>query len=114
MFNKEEIKKLQEGISELSESIKVFSERQNSQYNEIITRLTKLEDNRSEDTLYEEVVEVVQDSMKASASFIQHSLGIGYSKAARLLDLLEKKGVVGPSEGSKPRKVFIKKIDGEQ
>jgi len=50
---------------------------------------------------------LVISSRKASASLLQRRLSIGYARAARLLDLLEERGVVGPAEGAKPRDVFI-------
>jgi len=60
-----------------------------------------------EDPLYEEAKRLVISSRKASASLLQRRLSIGYARAARLLDLLEERGVVGPAEGAKPRDVFI-------
>jgi intein/homing endonuclease len=58
------------------------------------------------DELYEQAVEVVTSAGKASASLLQRRLRIGYARAARLLDLLEQKGIIGPAEGSKPRDVL--------
>ena len=61
-----------------------------------------------EDILYPEAYEVVVKAQKASASLLQRRLRIGYARAARLLDLLEARGVVGKGEGAKPREVFVK------
>lgn len=62
----------------------------------------------SEDVeMYEQAKQVVQESGKASASFLQRRLRIGYARAARMIDLLEEQGVVGPASGSKPREVLI-------
>jgi S-DNA-T family DNA segregation ATPase FtsK/SpoIIIE len=61
-----------------------------------------------EDELYNSAREVVVTAGKASASFLQRRLKIGYARAARLLDMLEEKGVIGPGEGAKPREVYIK------
>ncbi len=61
-----------------------------------------------DDPLYEKAKEVVIKERRASASLLQRRLKIGYARAARLIDLLEKRGVVGPSRGSKPREVLIK------
>ena len=61
-----------------------------------------------EDNLYPEAYEVVVKAGKASASLLQRRLRIGYARAARLLDLLEARGVIGKGEGAKPREVFVK------
>lgn len=61
----------------------------------------------SSDPLYEEVKRFVIESGKASTSFIQRKFSIGYSRAARLIDMLEMEGIIGPSRGSKPREVFV-------
>ncbi len=61
----------------------------------------------NEDPLYHEAERLIMESRQASASFLQRRLRIGYARAARLLDVLESRGVVGPSDGAKPRKVFI-------
>jgi len=58
-----------------------------------------------EDSLYEEARDLVLQSERASASFLQRRLRVGYARAARLLDMLESKGIIGPGEGSKPRKI---------
>ena len=61
-----------------------------------------------EDPLYEEAKRVVIEARKASASLLQRRLRIGYARAARLIDIMEKRGVVGPGEGAKPREVYFK------
>ncbi len=61
-----------------------------------------------DDDLLEEAIEVVMNAGKGSASLLQRRLRVGYARAARLLDLLEERGIVGPQEGSKPREVFKK------
>lgn len=60
----------------------------------------------SDDELYEQARDIVVTSGKASTSYLQRRLKIGYSRAARLIDLLEQRGVVGPQDGSKPRVVL--------
>lgn len=65
-----------------------------------------------DDPLYDEAVEVVAQAKKASASLLQRRLRVGYARAARLLDLLEERGVVSPQEGSKPRDVLIRTREG--
>lgn len=62
-----------------------------------------------EDELLGEAKELIINSGKASASFLQRRLSVGYARAARLLDLLEQMGVVGPSNGAKPREIMITK-----
>jgi len=59
-----------------------------------------------EDPLFEEVKKIVLETKKASASFLQRRLRIGYSRAARLIDMLEEQGIVGPADGAKPREVY--------
>jgi S-DNA-T family DNA segregation ATPase FtsK/SpoIIIE len=69
------------------------------------------------DPLYEAAKREVFLAKKASASFLQRRLRIGYARAARLLDMLEERGVVGPAEGAKPRQVYLnseKENDGWQ
>jgi len=64
------------------------------------------EDSSGEDTLYEEAKKLVIESKKASASLLQRRLRVGYARAARLIDMLEERGVVGSGEGAKPREVY--------
>ena len=59
-----------------------------------------------DDDLYEEAREAVLSAGKASTSYLQRKLRIGYSRAARLMDILEERGVIGPQMGSKPRDVY--------
>ena len=58
------------------------------------------------DILYEQAKEEVISAGKASTSYLQRKLGVGYSRAARLIDLLEQKGVIGPGNGAKPREII--------
>ncbi|MDD3861784.1 MAG: DNA translocase FtsK, partial [Candidatus Gracilibacteria bacterium] len=60
-----------------------------------------------DDELYVQAFEIVKETKKASASLFQRRLKVGYARAARLVDLLEENGVVGPSDGAKPRKILI-------
>jgi S-DNA-T family DNA segregation ATPase FtsK/SpoIIIE len=59
-----------------------------------------------DDPLYDKALELVFQQGKASASFIQRRLKIGYNRAARLVEEMEQKGVVGPAQGSKPRELI--------
>lgn len=60
----------------------------------------------TDDDLYEEARVTVIQTGKASTSFLQRKLGIGYARAARLIDILEERGIVGPGNGAKPREVL--------
>jgi DNA segregation ATPase FtsK/SpoIIIE, S-DNA-T family len=62
-----------------------------------------------EDELYDEAVELVAEMQTASVSMLQRRFRIGYTRAARLIDEMERRGVVGPYEGSKPRVVLVPK-----
>ncbi|OHA20487.1 MAG: hypothetical protein A2849_00625 [Candidatus Taylorbacteria bacterium RIFCSPHIGHO2_01_FULL_51_15] len=64
------------------------------------------DDDEIDDDLYEEAREAVLAAGKASTSYLQRKLRIGYSRAARLMDILEEKSVIGPADGSKPRGVI--------
>ena len=59
-----------------------------------------------DDTLYQEAVRVVCEAGRASTSTLQRRLRIGYGRAARLIDIMEKDGIVGPADGTKPREVL--------
>lgn len=61
------------------------------------------------DELFTQALSLVVEQQQASASMLQRRFRIGYTRAARLIDMLEEKGYVGPSEGSKPRQVLISK-----
>lgn len=63
----------------------------------------------ADDPMYEEAKKLVTETRKASASFLQRRLRLGYARAARLIDMLEERGIVGPGEGAKPREVLIGK-----
>ena len=65
----------------------------------------------SMDSLYDDVVEFVRGQQKASTSLLQRRFGIGYNRAARLIDTLEDRGIIGPANGSKPREVYLKEED---
>lgn len=62
----------------------------------------------SEDPLYDEAKELVTQAGKASASYLQRRLRVGYARAARLLDLMEARGVIGPGDGAKPREILAR------
>ncbi len=68
-------------------------------------------DDDADDDMYEEARQVVIEAGKASTSYLQRKLKVGYSRAARLVDMLEERGVVGPGDGAKPREVLEKPVD---
>jgi hypothetical protein len=68
-----------------------------------------LDSDDASDEMLEEAKELIINSEKASASFLQRRLSIGYARAARILDSLEEAGIVGPANGAKPREILISK-----
>ena len=66
-----------------------------------------------DDPLYNEIVEFVIETGKASASLLQRRFKLGYNRAARIIDLLEERGIIGPPNGSKPREVLVK-LDNQE
>jgi S-DNA-T family DNA segregation ATPase FtsK/SpoIIIE len=63
------------------------------------------------DEKYDEAVAFVAEAGQASISLIQRRFRIGYNRAARIVEKMEEEGVVGPSDGVKPREVLVKKIE---
>lgn len=61
------------------------------------------------DEKYDEAVEIVCDTGQASISMIQRRLRIGYNRAARIIETMEREGVIGPADGAKPREVLVRK-----
>lgn len=66
-----------------------------------------------DDPLYEEVKDFIIQTRKASTSLVQRKFSIGYARAARLIDVLEERGIIGPARGSKPREVYAKSMSEE-
>ena len=105
---------------EIAKLIKFTIEQQQAQYDETFTKLDSIEDgdvdigsggsgavDDVDDSIYNEVVDFVIRGQKASASLIQRKFSVGYNRAARLIDLLEERGIIGPQNGSKPRTVLV-------
>lgn len=63
------------------------------------------------DELYAEAVRIIIETKQASVSMVQRKLRVGYSRAARLIDIMEEEGVVGPYNGSKPREILIESLE---
>lgn len=79
------------------------------EYESVKTEIKEGEE--SEEELVKAALQIILETGKASTSLLQRKLKIGYARAARILDILEEKGVVGPQEGTKPRKVLIEKME---
>ena len=89
-------------------------EQQKAKYDERLLDLekkqveNKIEQEEYDDPLYNEIVDYVIKAGKVSASFLQRKYRLGYNRAARIIDLLEERGIIGPQNGSKPREVLVK------
>ena len=67
---------------------------------------SSIEDESEDDELYADAKRTVIEAGKASTSYLQRKLGVGYARAAKLIDMLEERGVVGPADGAKPREII--------
>jgi S-DNA-T family DNA segregation ATPase FtsK/SpoIIIE len=70
-------------------------------------------DFEGDDPLYRQAVEIVMQTKKASASYLQRRLRIGFTRAARLIDIMEESGVVGPAQGAKPREILNDQVSSD-
>lgn len=95
---KKEIKELKIRLERIEEFLLAFPS---------VEEYLSKDDSSSEDVLTEEAIKTVKQYRKASTSLLQRRLSIGYTRAARLMDVLEEKGIVGPAEGIIPRKVLV-------
>ena len=89
------------------------TENRNAYFDAIPEEALTQSDDDADDEKYEEAKELVISSGKASTSFLQRRLGLGYARSARMMDILEERGVVGPGSGAKPRDVLIRANDTE-
>ena len=71
-------------------------------------------DDELEDALYDQAVRLVTESRQASISWVQRRLRVGYNRAARMIERMERDGVVTPSEGGRPREVIARRIEADQ
>jgi S-DNA-T family DNA segregation ATPase FtsK/SpoIIIE len=100
-------------LSEVTSLTKFVKEQGEPIYDERIIKVLKSPSSQVEqdfgekDVLYEKAVELVLLTGQASASYLQRKLKLGYARAARIIDQMEQEGIVGPSEGSKPRDILI-------
>ena len=67
-----------------------------------------------EDEMIEEAIDVIMESRQASTSMLQRRLKLGYSRAARIIDQIEERGIIGPFEGSKPRQILISREEWQE
>lgn len=109
--SEEEIQKVTDFIRE-NNDIVTDHESINFEPDQVENFLSDLDTNGGEDDeLLDEAIEIICEAKKASASLFQRHLKVGYARAARLLDILEAKGLIGPGSGAKPRDVYFEKIN---
>lgn len=104
----DEIKRVVDSIREQQIEIKTGKQ------NEIIKEIENQTSNEEVDEYLEQAIDTVVSDGQASVSFIQRKFKVGYSRAARIIDQLEERGIVGGHEGSKPRKVLITQEELDQ
>jgi S-DNA-T family DNA segregation ATPase FtsK/SpoIIIE len=96
---------------ELGRVIDFLKKQKGPEYDEKITEAPAKEendkDNEEYDEHYDAAVALVSKTRKASISMIQRHLRIGYNRAARIIELMESQGIVGPADGAKPREVLV-------
>ncbi|WP_033543353.1 FtsK/SpoIIIE family DNA translocase [Planococcus sp. CAU13] len=97
--------------SEVEKIVDFAIEQQKAQYQEdmIPTEVEESSMDEETDEIYDEAVQLVTEMQTASVSMLQRRFRVGYSRAARIIDQMEQRGVVGPYEGSKPRTVLVQK-----
>lgn len=100
-------------IPEVTRLVKFVKEQRPPEFDEKLVKFIKSpvdqewEDTGEKDELYEKAVELVLLTGQASASYLQRKLKLGYARAARIIDQMEREGILGPSEGSKPREILV-------
>jgi len=98
--------------AEIENVVKFAKSQRSPQYDQVILaeqdkKLTMKKFNRDE--IYDEAVRIILESQQASVSILQRRLGLGYTRAARIIDMMEQEGIVGPYQGSKPRDILVDK-----
>lgn len=100
---------------EVEEVVAFVKEQQEPHYqDEMMPKAVENQMQDMTDELYPQAVEIVLESQSASASLLQRRLRVGYTRAARLIDMMESDGLIGPYEGSKPREVLMTKQQYDQ
>lgn len=93
---------------EVNKLVAYWKKQGKPEYIQEVTEPTSIEGVlHEEDELYDDAVQLILDTGQASISMLQRRFRIGYNRAARLIDMMELQGIVGPSQGSKPREVLI-------
>ncbi len=100
-------------IPEVTRLVKYVKEQRAPEFDDKLVRLIKApaehgwEGSEEKDELYDEAVKLILATGQASASWLQRKLKLGYARAARIIDQMEQDGILGPSEGSKPREILV-------
>ncbi|NQT92104.1 MAG: DNA translocase FtsK [Lentisphaerae bacterium] len=97
----EEIKRIADFIREQAEPV------YDLEIQEKMQSKTESQDNGEDDELVTKAAEIIRETQRASVSSLQRRLRIGYTRAARIMDILEERGVVGPPRGSEPREILV-------
>jgi S-DNA-T family DNA segregation ATPase FtsK/SpoIIIE len=101
--------------AELSRITEFLKAQKTPEYNTAVVKSPPKEEDDSDtleyDDRYDDAVALITKSRQASISMIQRHLRIGYNRAARIIEVMEKEGIVGPSDGAKPREVLVKGYD---
>jgi len=113
-------------LPEVNRLVKFVKEQREPEYDEKIVRVLKNpvgyveEEPVEKDPIFDKAVELILLTGQASASYLQRKFKLGYARAARVIDQMEQEGIVGPSEGSKPREIlldreaYMRQLDGEE
>jgi S-DNA-T family DNA segregation ATPase FtsK/SpoIIIE len=100
-------------VPEITRLVKFVKEQASPSYDEKIVRTLKRQTDQvweemgEKDELYDRALELILLTGQASASYLQRKLKLGYARAARIIDQMEQEGILGPSEGSKPREFLV-------
>ena len=101
--------------NELTQIIAYLKSQDKPEYDQEVTETSAIQSTESDDDEYDEryddAVALITRSGQASISMIQRHLRIGYNRAARIIEKMEKEGIVGPSDGAKPRDVLVSSFD---
>ena len=100
---------------ELARIIEFLKDQKTPEYDKTIVKAPQKEEDASDieeyDERYDDALALITKNRQASISMIQRHLRIGYNRAARIIEMMEKEGIVGPSDGAKPREVLVKGYD---